>query len=940
MADPWPQEYAFVDCEATGLAPEARLIEVAVTIVRVARHGDRIEERWSSLADPGIPIPPGVSALTGIRDADVAGTPPPGDAAREALRRAGGRRLLAWNAQFDAGLLSRELGEKVEILDAIEVAQLLFPDAQEFNLPGLALSLGVPAGGHRAMADCEASVAVLDRLLQRARGRGLADDLRTLEAIYAGTEWPWLAWIRARLEGAAEPMPAGAIEPGGTGDRQPPDAFLDQMFAGDGLLARRLKGRYEPRPGQVEYAREVEKGMREARSLMIEGPTGIGKGLGYLAPAVAWALRERRRVLVSTDKLVLQDQLCRQDLPLLAAASGLGFRWAVLKGRRNYVCPAAIRAQIENLGLLSPIEDRDALAYLALFARHTQDGETERIARAVKHRRPGVERLLPDVVAGEGPCIPGRCKDPRCFLTQALRMAATADILVSNHTLTLCWPDSYPSWDAVVFDEGHTLEDAATNALTSEITSAAIRDTAVRLIGRTGKEGLAGAAIRAGGGRGASEEVARAVQSVRAAAQALSDFTPPFAEAVAAYVREWNPNADELGPRALLEASIDPARRASPSWERLGRAVSPLGDLLSGLESDLGQLLDTLEGEGRNPGSGAVGSRLAGLLREVSEMRRILEGILTPARGTSPVEEACYLAASRGAYGALRAVPVSVAGLIHQRVLARCPAIVTSATLTLPSDPDYVARRIGFDRLPPERRLPTRAFPSPYRPAETSLTLVATDAPSPEDAEAFAEHTSDVAAGIARILGGRTMILVAARARIERVADRLRRRLEGDLITVLTQNDGGRANLIARMREDRRTVLIGARSFWEGVDIPGAALSAVVLERIPFEFPHDPVVQARRRAERDAGRDEFVDYTLPRALLLLRQGAGRLLRSHADRGVVFLLDARFLKKGYRDATVQALPGGRILALPLTQALQAAERFLQSHGLVRPTTIPP
>ncbi len=922
----WPQEYAFVDCEATGLAPEARLIEVAVTIVR----GDRIEERWFSLADPGIPIPPGVSALTGIRDADVAGAPSPGDAAREALHKAGGRRLLAWNAQFDAGLLSRELGESVEILDAIEVAQLLFPDAQEFNLPGLALALGITAGGHRAMADCEASVAVLDRLLQRARGRGLAEDLRTLEAIYAGTEWPWLTWIRARIEGAVEPMPAGAIEPGGTGDRQPPDAFLDQMFAGDGLLARRLEGRYEPRPEQVEYAREVAKGMNEARSLMIEGPTGIGKGLGYLAPAVAWALRERRRVLVSTDKLVLQDQLCRQDLPLLASASGLGFRWAVLKGRRNYVCPAAIRAQIADLGLLSPIEERDALAYLALFARHTQDGETERIARAVKHWRPGVERLLPDVVAGEGPCIPGRCKDPRCFLTQALQRAATADILVSNHTLTLCWPDSYPSWDAVIFDEGHTLEDAATSALTSEITSAAIRDTAVRVVGRTGKEGLAGAALRAGGGRKTSKEISSAVQSVRAAAKTLSDFAPPFAEAVAAYVRKWNPNANEFDPRALLEASIDPARRASPSWKGLAETVSPLGELLSGLESDLGHLLDALEKEEQNPGSSAVGPRLAGLLREVAEMRRVFEEILA-----SPVSEACYIAASRGSYGALRAVPVSVAGLIHQRVLARCPAIVTSATLTLPSDPDYIARRIGFDRLPPERRLPTRAFPSPYRPAETSLTLVATDAPSPDDAEAFAEHTADVAAGIARILGGRTMVLVAARSRIERVADRLRRRLEQDHITVLTQNDGGRANLIARMREDRRTVLIGARSFWEGVDIPGAALSAVVLERIPFEFPNDPVVQARRRAERDAGRDEFVDYTLPRALLLLRQGAGRLLRGHADRGVVFLLDARFLKKGYREATVQALPGGRILALPLTQALEAAGQFLQSHGLVRP-----
>ncbi len=811
-------------------------------------------------------------------------------------------------------------------LDVLEVVELLLPDLPDYGLAEVAAVLGLPAPEPLA-----AIAAIADGALRRARGRGLSEDLRVLRRVYGGTDWPWLPWLEARVEGPADAAPPRPLTAAPSGPRELPPDFVERFFAPDGLLARRLGPAHEPRPPQLEYARAVEGALAQGRSLVVEGPTGVGKGLGYLVPLVAWGLREGRRVLVSTHTLALQDQLAGQDLPLLAEAAGIGLRWAVLKGRQNYLCPAAIEALLGELDLYATGEDRAALAWLALHARRSADGQVERIPASVRRRRRGLSWWLPRATAGEGPCGLARCRAPGCRLARALEAAGTADVVISNHALTLTWHEGLPDWHAVVFDEAHALEDAATSAFAREVSVEGLREATERLSGRGRRGGLAGTAAHAGAGRSGSSDLAASGGALRAAGEGLREAAGQLAQAVRAFVRpdDAGPEdeAAEDGGRAV-EAGIGPADRGTPAWERLAERLAPVGARIA---EAAGAADAALEASGRAvpplPGLVAALTRSS---RDLAAARDLLDEILE-----RPDPSSCLVASLQGSAGALRALPVSVAGAIHGAVLARVPTVLTSATLTLRDDPDSVARRIGFDRLPPERRLPVLMVGSPFRLAEVSRAFVTADAPDPNGApEEFLGHTVVVAARLAEPLGGRTLLLLAARGRIRPAAERLREKLARAGVEVLSQLEGSREHLADRMRADRRTVLVGARSFWEGVDIPGAALSAVVIERIPFESPDVPLFRARCDAETAAGRNGFTGFALPRALLLLRQGAGRLIRRTDDRGVVFLLGSSFLRRSYAGAALRAFPAGGAKVADTGTCLAEAERFLREQGLAR------
>ena len=907
-------EYAALDLETTGLDPARdRVIEIGA----VAFTSDQVTSTLEQLVDPGRAVPDTVLRLTGIKQEELRGAATPESALRRLADFLRGRQPVGHGARLDVEFLEAAglWDESQEILDTLDIARILLPGAGSHSLPLLSSEMGfIQPRPHRALDDADATRQLLLRL--RDEAVGLHESLKeSMVALVAPYEWPVARFFAEALT-APNPNPqpeiAVSVESAGRGRSAvapPEDPYvLAGLLGPEGPLADLLPG-YEHREPQLQMLLAVAQIQARGGTLVVEAGTGTGKSLAYLVPSIARAVRHRERVVVSTNTHTLQEQLMSKDLPGLREWLPWDFKACLLKGRSNYVSLRRWRRYLSE-----PCKDAEELMFklkVLIWLHTTESGDRSEL------RLHGREEVLWNRIASDPlDCVGIHCTKEDCYVHRARAEAETADLVVINHALLLADVEVggglLPEFDHLVIDEAHHLEEAATRGLRQEVDGPGL----IALLERLARRDDAGRMD------GLLEELQRQPH-LGASGEAFTEAQPK-ALAAAAHGRELFRIADvwvaaRLGEAERREESvrITPAMRGDAEWVHIGmpaeNTVTALAALDASLRRAVGGVREWLGGEEPDQRIREL-EMIRGRLD--AAMRLLDEALIRPDAN----RVYWFSQVSRAENLLLRAAPINVGSLLRERVYAeRRSTVFTSATLAVGGTFDYFSSRVGLGA-----EIEELILPSPFDFYHQALVCLPTDIPLPED-EGFDLAAEELIAAVARRAGGRTLALFTSHRQLRDVHAALKQRVDLDDVLILGQGiDGQRRQLLKTFEEAERPLLLGTSSFWEGIDIPGERLSCVIIVRLPFPVPTDPIYAARA----DQVRDPFSQLALPQAALRLKQGFGRLIRRSTDRGAVAILDHRILGRDYGKAFLEVLPPASRFVGPAAEVADHIAAWLQ------------
>jgi predicted DnaQ family exonuclease/DinG family helicase len=884
-------EYAALDLETTGLDPARdRVIEVGA----VAFTPEGVTTTLERLVDPGRAVPDTVLRLTGIKPEELRGAASPESALSELADFLRGRQPVGHGARLDVDFLSAAglWDPAAEILDTLDVARILLPSAASHSLPLLATEMGFnQPRPHRALDDADATRQLLLRLREEA---GVLDETlkESMLALVAPYDWS-IARFFAEALTAPNPDPGRASTDvvdsfrGKAGETPPEDpALVAALLGPEGPLAGVMPG-YEHREPQVQMLLAVAQIQARGGTLVVEAGTGTGKSLAYLVPSIARAVRYGERVVVSTNTHTLQEQLMVKDLPGLREWLPWDFKACLLKGRSNYVSLRRWRRF-----LAEPCKDADELKFklkVLLWLHTTSSGDRSEL------RLHGREEVLWANIASDPlDCVGIHCTKQDCYVHRARAEAEASNLVVINHALLLADAEVggglLPDFDHLVVDEAHHLDDAATRGLRQEVDGPGVLALLERLASATAEksQGLLGE-LRRQPHLGASDDAfARAIPMSLAAGERvriLFDLATPW---VGAKLSETERRDDSV--------RLTPALREGEAWPSMSVAAENAVTALAALDVELRRAVAGVRDwlGGSEPDQGIRELEIIRGRLEASA-RVVDEAMLTP----DPNRVYWFTLVARTENLVLRAAPINVGSLLRDRVYAdRRSTVFTSATLAVGGTFDYFRSRVG---LGPE--VEELILPSPFDFLNQALVCLPADFPSPEH-ETFDQQVEEVIASVARRVGGRTLVLFTSHRQLRDVHTALKHRVDLDEVLILGQGiDGQRRQVLKSFEEAERPLLLGTASFWEGIDVPGERLSCVIMVRLPFPVPTEPVYAARAEQVRDG----FAQLALPQAALRLKQGFGRLIRRSSDRGAVVILDNRILGRDYGKAFLDVLP---------------------------------
>ncbi|MDF2377239.1 MAG: helicase C-terminal domain-containing protein [Verrucomicrobiales bacterium] len=634
-----------------------------------------------------------------------------------------------------------------------------------------------------------------------------------------------------------------------------------EFFGSSGALSK-LKD-FEFRPQQQQMAVAVARALEEERPLVVEAGTGVGKSLAYLAPAVRKAIDERRKAIISTHTINLQEQLIDKDIPLLQSVMNEPFKAMLLKGRRNYLCPNRLQIAMSGGGEMFTSSELEELKAIWEWAEKTKDGTLSDLDFAPSGR------VWSQVCSESHVCTPRRCgSSGKCFYQEVKKQVAEADVLVVNHTLFFTLLNSQAEFtesgegflfagDFLIFDEAHTLEQVAARQLGINLTQIGMKFDLHRLFNPKNKKGLFA--------------VAGDSQGRRSTMKLLDDIDDFFTEIEETckwgeYGREFRIRDPEFVEDTLGAGLIEVGRRA--------RTVADLAE-------------DSMKSE------------LTELARRLADCRAALATFLDQS------EEGLVYWVEKGERDSisLNAAPVDVAELLRPVFFERNrPCVFTSATLGIGDrDLNYFRQRVGAEEVEAIQ------IGSPFHYEEQMTIHLVKEMPQPNESGYEAALIKWIRHFV-KLSKGSAFVLFTSYSLLKRVSEAMQDFFEDENLELLVQGRGkSRGQLIEQFKKDTTSVLFGTDSFWTGVDVPGEALTNVIITRLPFAVPDHPLTQARLEKIEEGGGNSFMEYSVPEAILKLRQGVGRLIRSGEDEGLVVLLDNRVLSKRYGKAFLNALP---------------------------------
>jgi DNA polymerase-3 subunit epsilon/ATP-dependent DNA helicase DinG len=671
---------------------------------------------------------------------------------------------------------------------------------------------------------------------------------------------------------------------------------------------------YEHREQQVRMAEQVTEVLNDGRHAIIEAGTGTGKSLAYLAPSALYALQNGERVVISTNTINLQEQLLLKDIPLLGKALDAPLRAAMLKGRSNYVCPR----RLELVRRRAP----DSLAELRVTAKLLvalqQTGSADRTTLTLR----GLDEHIAwsRLSAEDEGCSLERCRTVMggtCPYYRARRDAERAHLLIVNHALLIsdmtAESNVLPAFKRLIIDEAHQFEDALTSGLTFRADELLLRRQMTEL--GDSRRGLLTTVTAFARAYASDIEATRIADFAALIIAALAELDMPLRHFFAACRALSKSNSNQPGDRQLRITDAVRRQREFEAIETTWAALSPYLSVLAEKLSELGHVVGRIRLDNREDAEDLALSVLASA-RTFGGVQRQIQSLVV-----EPDDNAVYWVSIGNDEQpvSLFSAPISVSALAREGIWnERESVVLTSATLQTSDGFGYVARRLGAEHME------TSAIGSPFDYHGSSLLYLPNDLPDPSDRNRYQRAVEQAIIELGAALGGRTMALFTSYQQLKQTASAIAPRLALGNIAVLDQSDGtSRHAMLQHFKTAERAVLLGTRSFWEGVDIPGEALSALVIVRLPFAVPNEPIVAARAETYSDG----FAEYSLPEAVLRFRQGFGRLIRTANDRGIVVVLDGRIISKRYGEAFIHALPDPTIELRPLAEVGRVARAWL-------------
>jgi len=944
--------YVALDIETTGLdVARDAIIEVAAVRFR----DSEVLDSWSTLVDPKRPLPYKIQLLTGIKPQDVRHSPAIAAVTAPLARFVRDCTIVGHTVGFDLAFLRKHgvLLRNARI-DTYALASILLPEATRYSLAALLDVLGIELkNGHRALADALAAKDLFLALVDR----GLQMDLAVLQAINrvaANSHWPLRQFFRDLEREQARTASIGNIREQllGKGDLDSaalglvmdrreqleplcPTAtinLLDErtlvaMLSPGGLLAERFAG-YEYRPQQVDMLRAVTQAYNEGQQLLVEAGTGTGKSIAYLLPAIHFAVRNGRPVVVSTNTINLQDQLFNKDIPDLKRILPFDFRATLLKGRSNYLClrRLAIFRRRESL----EADEVQVLAKILAWLPVTETGD-----RAELSLRERELAVWSKVQAEQETCLGDRCphrRKGRCFLYRARRSAEGAHVIVVNHALLLSdmlvSNRVLPEYHHLIIDEAHHLEARATEQSGFAVNRSQAYSLLAGLAQRTvtGQyrgflpgipRHLRGSAVAAETQKQVNVYLAKLQTQVEQAPRAMDSFF----DGLFLFVNETLMSESRRVNTAYdRQIELTTGVRIQPGWSEIEILADDLDSALLKVEQGLQGLhsgFSDLEDQDI-PNYDDLLQGIWARLERVRELREQLRVIIT-----QPVSAGIYWLSigARDNEITLHSAPLHVGQLLTQNLFSRLEMVVlTSATLRTANGFGYIRERLGLEDAE------ELAVGSPFDYSSSTLLYLPTDIPEPARPN-YQNIVSKATTDLCLATGGRTLILFTSHRQLQATYRAITRPLEEAGIVVYGQGlDGSRRQLLESFKTIARSVLLGTRSFWEGIDVVGPALSCLVIVRLPFSVPSDPVFAARSRTF----EDPFGQYAVPEAVLRFRQGFGRLIRSCTDRGVVVVLDKRVLSKSYGSSFLDSLPDCTVYRGPISSLPARAARWIEEE----------
>ncbi len=929
-----------LDIESTGLDSEKDAI---LEIGAVRFDGRRIEGEWHTLINPGRRIPPFITQLTGINDNMVRTAPAIRDVVADLAKFAGQAPILGQRIAFDLSFLRRHgLFRDNEVIDTYDMAAVLMPRAMRYNLGALGQQLNIllPAT-HRALDDARVTQAVYQQLYEKILELpiDLLNEIASLgeDQIWSG-DWPFRQALKARgsemLELTTREEWRGPIftRPGPSGSRprqgevpEPKSLDLEETAAllqHGGAFSKSFTAggaEFEQRSQQVEMLRAVADALSLGKHLLVEAGTGTGKSMAYLIPAALWALKNDSRVVISTNTINLQDQLIYKDIPDLQAALGMPLNAAVLKGRNNYLCPRRLIA-LRRRGPETADELR-VLGKVLVWLRDTESGDRGEINLNGNGERAVWSRIsAADENCTEETCV--RRMSGICPFHRAHEAAQNAHILVVNHALLLAdlatGSRVLPEYQYLIVDEAHHLEAATTSAMSVRITQTEperlLRELGGAKSGQLGRLLVVAQHLLEPSVYGALNTlVERATDD---AFQFQNQFTKVFTELKIFLEdqREGRPLGDYAHQERILEST-----RTQPSWEMVEVAWDNSRHILDNLLSEVEQISRGIkdivardEGEIED-----IRGNIGNSYRALKDLRDQMEGfVFKPHEGMVYWVE---INPQRQHQLTLQAAPLQVGELMEEHIWHKKTGVVlTSATLTAAGEFDYIKRRLNAQHAE------ELALGSPFDYESAALLYLIEDIPEPAERAPYQAAVERGLIQLAKAVGGRTLALFTSYEQLRRTSQAIAGPLAEAGIQIYEQGEGASPHtLLESFKSSEGAVLLGTRAFWEGVDIPGEALSVLAIIRLPFDVPSDPIVAARS----ETFESPFYEYQVPEAILRFRQGFGRLIRTQSDRGVVAVFDKRILTKTYGASFIESLPTCTVKRGRLADLPRAASQWL-------------
>lgn len=695
---------------------------------------------------------------------------------------------------------------------------------------------------------------------------------------------------------------------------------INRILGPEGIISARLAG-YEVRNAQLQMAMDVSKAFNSDKLLLVEAGTGVGKSMAYLVPSILWAVRNRERVVVSTNTINLQEQLSKKDIPFLQSVMGVDFKAVLVKGRGNYACLRKAREVEKEPTLFADGADGERKAILE-WLKKTRDGSQSDLSFTPKYE------VWEEFESEADTCLRLRCEFfSDCFFNKARREAASADILVANHHLLFAdlairaakaaYSETavLPPYSRVIIDEAHNMEDVATSYFGDRVSRGGVLKQLGRLRHRKDRR------------KGLLPFIAAKV----------SKLEYPMDNVVTFINGELSLNLEGCSQSVVsifdtlyyffssikdtqepeLRLRIGESVRNSVRWDEVSEEVRNcinkikfLVKGLNGLNKSLAQGVKGNEDAEKEllPQMTEVKAMADRLDALSSSLESILFGVSEDAVRWVEISEPRN---NRPARVTLHLSPLNVGNTLRETLFKNFRTVVmTSATLSVKERFEFIKGRIGLVGASKER-VAESLLPSPFNFHEQALLGLATDLPEPT-APGFPGALSKVIPAAVNASKGSTLVLFTSYSLMNRVYERCNHAVQSTGYSVMKQGDAPRHELLERFKSDMSSVLFGTESFWEGVDVPGEALRQVIITRLPFIVPDDPVAQARQEEIEKTGGNAFREYQVPMAVIKFRQGFGRLIRTKTDHGAVLVLDVRAATKSYGKTFLKSLPECRVV----------------------------